>query len=145
MTIAVAIASGCGWLPALAWLSLDAATGLHDAIGLGLSLLAGQQVAASLSAACTVTWIALYGLVLGTLGIRLAIEIWPSIPSFAALSIAALLYLFSGLFALDMLTPAASPLVASVVESSVAMLAHLSLLSAIGLYARHVLLDAGGG
>ena len=129
---------------ALAWLSLDAATGLHDAMGFSISLLGGQQVAASLSATCTATWIALYGLVLGTLGIRLAIEIWPSIPSFAALSIAALLYLFSGLFALDMLTPSASPLVASVAESSIAMLAHLSLVSAIGLYARHVVLDAAG-
>jgi hypothetical protein len=135
------------WLwavPALAWLSIDAATGLHDAIGLGLTLLAGQQIAAPLPAACTATWIAIYALLLGTLGIRLAMEIWPSIPSFAALSVAALLYLFTGLFELGMLPAAASPLVASVVESTVAMLAHLSLLSAIGLYARHVLLDAGG-
>ena len=90
------------------------------------------------------TWIALYGLVLGTLGVRLAIEIWPSLPSFAALCIGGLLYLFSGLFKLEMLSPASSPLIASVVESTIGMLAHLSLLAAVGLFARHVLLDASG-
>jgi hypothetical protein len=89
-------------------------------------------------------WIALYGLVLGTLAVRLAIEIWPSIPSFAALSMAGLLYLFSGLFELEMLNAATSPLVASVAESTTVMLAHLSLLASVGLFARHVLLDAGG-
>jgi hypothetical protein len=136
------------WLwaaPALAWLSLDAATGMHDALGLGMTLLAGQQVvSAPLAAACTVTWIALYGLVLGTLGVRLAIEIWPSLPSFAALCTSGLLYLFSGLFQLDMLSAATSPLAAAVIESTIALLAHLSLLAAVGLFARHVLLDAGG-
>jgi len=136
------------WLwtaPVLAWLSLDAATGMHDALGLAITLLAGQQVlSAPLAAACTMTWIALYGLVLGTLGVRLAIEVWPSIPSFAALCFAGLLYLFSGLFELEMLTAATSPLARAVVESTIAMLAHLSLLAAVGLFARHVLLDAGG-
>jgi hypothetical protein len=134
------------WIaPALAWLSLDAATGVHDAIGLGITLLAGQQaISAPLAATSTAMWIALYGLVLGTLGVRLAIEIWPSIPSFAALCIAGLLYLFSGLFELEMLHASTSPLIASVLESTIVMLAHLSLLASIGLFGRHVLLDAGG-
>jgi hypothetical protein len=129
---------------ALAWLSLDAATGLHDAIGLGLALAAGRPVLAeSLPAACTVSWLALYGLVLGTLGIRLAIEVWPSLPSFAALLLAGLLYLVGGLMQLEML-PAATPLGQSVAETTVALLAHWALAAAVGLFARHVYLDATG-
>src|SRR5262245_47565853 len=63
---------------ALLWLSLDAATGIHNAIGLAVTLLAGKQVlTASLAASCTLTWIAIYGLMLGTLGLRLAFELWP--------------------------------------------------------------------
>src|SRR5262245_17034340 len=58
---------------ALVWLSLDAATSIHDAIGLSLTLLAGKQVfTGSLAAGCTLTWICVYGLILGTLGLRLA-------------------------------------------------------------------------
>ena len=59
---------------ALLWLSLDAATGIHDALGLSLTLLAGKQVfTASLAAGCTLTWICVYGLIFGMLGLRLAV------------------------------------------------------------------------
>lgn len=129
---------------ALAWLSLDAATGLHDALGFAATLLAGKQVlTASLAAACTVIWLALYLLVFGALGVRLAIELWPSLASFAALATGAVLYLCSGLMQLGVLAPA-DPLVATVVESTVTLVAHVSLLAATGLYARHVYLDAQG-
>jgi hypothetical protein len=128
----------------LVWLSLDAATGIHDALGLSLTLLAGKQVfTGSLAAGCTLTWICVYALVLGTLGLRLAVEIWSSPLSFTALLIAGLLYLCGALLELEMLAAPAS-MVAGATESTVIMLAHLSLLAAVGLYARHVYLDATG-
>jgi hypothetical protein len=133
------------WLAAaLAWGSLDAASGLHDSLGLALAYLAGQtSQPGSLAAATTISWLALYGLVLGTLAIRLAIEVWCSLPAVAGLAIAALLYLVAGLATLGML-PTGGPLVASVVHTTVLLLAHVALVSAIGLYGRHVYLDATG-
>jgi hypothetical protein len=129
---------------ALAWLSLDAATGMHDALGLTLTLLAGKQVfTGSLAAGCTLTWISVYGLVLGTLGLRLAVEVWPSLLSFTALLLAGVLYMCGALLELEMLVVPPS-IIEGVIESTVLMLAHLSLLSAVGLYARHVYLDATG-
>ena len=129
---------------ALTWLSLDAATGIHDSLGLGLTLLAGQPVfTASLAAGCTLTWIVVYGLVLGTLGLRLAVEVWPSLVSFTALLMAGLLYLCAALLQLEMVAAPPS-IVRGTIESTVIMLAHLSLLSSMGLYARHVYLDATG-
>jgi hypothetical protein len=129
---------------ALAFASLDAASGIHDSLGLALAQLAGQAADAnSLAAATTLSWLALYGLVFGTLGIRLAIEIWCSIPSVAALSIAALLYLIGALATLGLM-PQSGPLVASVAHTSIVLLAHVALVSALALYARHVALDATG-
>jgi hypothetical protein len=129
---------------ALGWLSLDAATSIHDSLGLGVTLLAGKQVlTASLAAGCTITWIAIYALVFGTLAIRLGVELWPSRLSFAALLVACVLYACGALFQLDMLSAPVS-IIAGVFESTITMLAHLSLLASIGLYARHVYLDATG-
>ncbi|MEX2173514.1 MAG: hypothetical protein WD872_04075 [Pirellulaceae bacterium] len=129
---------------ALAWGSLDAATGIHDALGLLLAHLAGQaENASALAAACTISWVALYTLVLGTLAIRLAIEVWCSLPSFAALAVAGLLYLIGGLETLGML-PESGPLVQSLIQSTLLLLAHVALVAAVGLYARHVYLDATG-
>jgi hypothetical protein len=130
---------------ALAWASLDVATGIHSSLGLLLARLAGQSPteAAPLAAATTISWLALYGLVFGTLAIRLAIEVWNSVPALAALSLAALAYFLAALGTLGML-PASGPLVASVVQSLVLMVAHVAFVSAVVLYARHVYLDAAG-
>lgn len=130
---------------ALVWASLDAATGVHDAVGLGLATAAGQALAStgSLVARVAICWLALYGLVFGTLAIRLAIEVWSSLPALAGLALAGLLYLVAGLGVLDML-PAQGPLVDSVVRTTIVLMAHVSLVSAIALYARHVYLDATG-
>jgi len=129
---------------ALAWASLDATTGIHDALGLGLARLAGKSLdSGSFNAACTVSWLAVYGLLFGTIAIRLAIEVWCSLPSLAALAIGGLLYLIAGLGVLDML-PQSGPLVDSVVRTTTVLLAHVALVSAVALYARHVYLDATG-
>ena len=131
------------WVTAgLAWLSLDAATSVHDGIGLAITLLAGKQ-AGPLASVSALTWVALYGILFGTLALRLAIELWSSLASFAALAVAGLLYTAAALIQLDMV-PLTNPLVAPVVESTIAMLAHVALLTSIGLYARHVYLDAQG-
>jgi hypothetical protein len=134
------------WMAAtLAWASLDATSGIHAALGLVLARLAGQSptVAAPLAAATTISWLALYGLAFGTLAIRLAIEVWNSIPSLTALAIAVLAYFLAALGTLGML-PASGPLVASVVHSTLLLAGHVALVSAILLFARHVYLDATG-
>jgi hypothetical protein len=129
---------------ALAWLSLDAATGIHDALGLAMTFVTGRQIeSAELASACTIGWIAVYGLVLGTLAVRLMIEVRSSLLSGAAFVIAALLYSYSAVLKLNM-TAAPALLAAGVVEAGVLLLAHTSLLVSIGLFARHVYLDATG-
>jgi hypothetical protein len=129
---------------ALALASLDAATGLHDALGVGVAILSGQPLeGASGAAAVKISWLVFYGLIFGTLAIRAAIEVWPSLPSFASLAVAGLLYLVAGMLLVGMFQ-ATSGLVNSVVASTVILLAHVALTSAVGLYARHVHLDAQG-
>jgi len=125
---------------ALGWLSIDAATGIHDVVGLAAVLAAGQPAVPD---SVAMAWLAIYALALGALGIRLAIEVWPSLPSFGTLLFAGLLYLVCGLMQLGM-NWSATPLGQSVAVSTVALLAHLALATTIGLYARHVYLDATG-
>jgi hypothetical protein len=133
------------WIAAaLAWGSLDAATQIHNALGLAIGALAGQTlVNGTPSAAVTISWLALYGLLFGTLAIRLAIEIWSSLQALSALGVAVLGYLLCGMATLDML-PTHGPLVDSVMRTTLALVSHVALVSAIGLYARHVYLDATG-
>lgn len=129
---------------ALTWLSLDAATGVHNALGLALTLVTGRQVVStSLDAGCTLTWIVLYGLIFGGLGLRLVVELWHSRLSLTALLTAGFLYFDAALFELEIIQAPAS-LISGFVESTLVLLADLSLLAAVGLYARHVLLDASG-
>jgi hypothetical protein len=129
---------------ALTWLSLDAATGIHDALGLAVTLITGKQVVStSLASSCTLTWIAVYTLVFGALGLRLAFEVWSSRLGTLALSTASALYITAALLQLQIITipPTLAP---GLAESTVILLAHFFLLSAIAFNARHVLLDAGG-
>lgn len=133
------------WIAAaLVWASIDAATGLHEALGLLIATAThGSLPRENLAAACTISWVVPYSLVFGALAIRLAIEVWSSLASFAALATAGLLYVLAMLATLEML-PQAGPLVDSVVGSSLVLLAHVATVSAIALYARHVYLDADG-
>jgi len=129
---------------ALAWASLDAATGIHDAVGLGIAILAGTPLdSLSLASACTMSWLVIYALLFGALAIRAALEIWPSMPAFSAVCVATLCYFLGGLAELEILS-SESPLVASVIGSSLVMLAHVAVASSVLLYARHVHLDAQG-
>src|SRR5207244_6643133 len=81
--------------------------------------------------------------VFGTLGMRLAFEVWSSRLSSLTLFTAGLLYTAAALLQLQVLTAPAT-LTAGLAESTVILLAHFSLLTAVGFYARHVLLDATG-
>jgi hypothetical protein len=129
---------------AFTWLSLDTATGVHDSIGFGLTLLTGKQVVTtSVANGCTLTWIAIYGLVFGAIGLRLVFEVWSSRLSLTALLIAGFLYCDSALLELEIVQSPAN-LIAGTLESTLTLLAHFSLLAAVGFYARHVLLDAAG-
>jgi hypothetical protein len=129
---------------ALTWLSLDAATGIHSAVGLALNLVTGQQVVTtSVTAASMLTWIAVYGLVFGALGLRLVFELWNSRLSLTALLVAAFLYCDAALLELEIIRAPAN-LLTGTLESTLTLLAHFSLLAAVGFYARHVLLDASG-
>ncbi|HEY2415084.1 MAG TPA: hypothetical protein VGI40_22765 [Pirellulaceae bacterium] len=129
---------------ALTWLSLDAATGIHSAIGLALNLVTGQQVVTtSVTAASMLTWIVVYGLVFGALGMRLVFELWNSRLSLTALLVAGFLYCDAALLELEIIQAPAN-LISGTLESTLTLLAHFSLLAAVGFYARHVLLDASG-
>jgi hypothetical protein len=129
---------------ALAWASLDVATGMHDALGAGIALLSGQPLEGETGAAAVrISWLVVYGLAFGTLAIRAGIEVWPSLPSFTSLAAAGLLYLVAGMLLLGMFQ-AASPLVNSVAASTAILLAHIAVATAVGLYARHIHLDAQG-
>jgi hypothetical protein len=129
---------------ALAWLSLDAATGLHDALGLGAVLATGQQVtAASLAEIARLLWMAAYGLAFGALAVRMAAEVWPSRISFWSLGLASVLSGCTALLSMGVLTTPAW-LIEGVLESTLIQLSHLTLLASVGLYARHVYLDATG-
>ncbi len=129
---------------ALTWLSLDCVTGLHNTLGLSLTLVTGKQVVtSSLDAGYTLTWIAVYGLVFGSLGLRLMFELWSSRLSLTALLVAGFLYFDASLFELEVLQPPIA-LIDGLIESMLTLLGHFSLLAAVGFYGRHVLLDASG-
>src|SRR5262249_30676588 len=129
---------------ALIWLSLDAATGIHDALGLALTLITGKQVvSSSLGAGCTLTWIAVYALILGGLGFRVALEVCSSRLGPLALLTASALYITAALLHLQIFS-LPTTLAPGLAESTIILLAHFSLLSAVAFNARHVLLDASG-
>jgi hypothetical protein len=129
---------------ALAWGSLDAATQVHSAVGAGIAAVAGQTLLTGpAAAAITISWLAIYGLLFGTLAIRLAIEVRQSFPALSAVGLAVLGYLLCGMATLDML-PTHGPLVDSTLRTTLVLLSHVAIVSAVGLFARHVYLDAAG-
>jgi len=129
------------WIAAaLLWASVDTATGLHDAVGAGIQLLAGD----TMPGGARLAWVGVYGLLFGTLALRAAFEIWSSAVAVVGSSCAAMLYFACIAFQLEM-TPALGDVVLTqVIRSAVELLAHVALVSSVLLYARHVHLDAQG-
>ncbi len=125
---------------ALAWASLDAATGMHNALGHAVQLLAGD----ALPSGHRLMWLGLYGLVFGTLGMRAAVEIWSSSLAVVSVSCAALLYFAGIAMQLEVVALSGDIVLSTVIGSTLTLLAHVSLVSGVLLYARHVHLDAQG-
>jgi hypothetical protein len=128
------------WIAAsLLWASIDTATGLHDALGQGIQLLAGDAMPGGRK----LMWIGVYGLVFGTLATRAAFEIWSSLLAVISMSCAALLYFACIGLQLEMV-PLGDAVLTNVVASSLTLVAHVTLVYGVLLYARHVHLDAQG-
>ena len=125
---------------ALLWASVDTATGLHDALGHGIQLLAGDKMPGG----ARLMWVGLYGLAFGTLATRAAFEIWSSSLAVVGSSCAALLYFACIAVQLELLPAMGDPVLSTVVHSALGLLAHVTLVSSVLLYARHVHLDAQG-
>jgi hypothetical protein len=125
---------------AFAWASIDVATGLHDALGQGVQLLAGDN----LPGGRTLLWIGVSGVAFGTLGIRAAFEVWSSLLAVVFSSVAALLYFACIALSLDMIPLEAGTVLKTVIASSLTLLAHVCVVTSVVLYARHVHLDAQG-
>ncbi|QDU31059.1 hypothetical protein ETAA8_62120 [Anatilimnocola aggregata] len=125
---------------ALAWASIDTATGLHDALGHALQLLAGD----GMPGGHKLLWVGIYGLIFGTLGLRASFEIWSSLAAMVAASCAALLYFAGIALHLEMAPLPGGHVLQTVISSSLTLLAHVSLITAVLLYARHVHFDAQG-
>lgn len=129
------------WIAAaLLWASIDTATGLHDALGQGIQILAGD----SMPGGRDLMWIGVYGLVFGTLATRAAFEIWSSLLAVVSMSCAALLYFACIGWQIGILPALGDVVLTNVVASTLALLAHVSLVVGVLLYARHVHLDAQG-
>lgn len=130
------------WLPAAAallLLSVDATTGLHRlAVGTIVRLSGFTAFGDG-----PVWSVMLYGFLLGTLGLRLAIEMRRSRLSVSAFSIAAACYGLSVPLSLGTWL-SADPLLATLARSLLFLLGHLGIATSVGLYARHVYLDSQG-
>jgi hypothetical protein len=82
------------------------------------------------------------GLVSLLLGVFVLLDAWRSRVSAGAIAVVALLY--GGAIYFTLFAPPATTMAAVMIASSVTLVAHLSLLVALLLYARHVLLESRG-
>lgn len=130
------------WLPAAAallLLSVDATTGLHRAVAGTIVRLSGVTTFGD-----GPIWpVTMYGFLLGTLGLRLAIEMRRSRPSVAAFCVAAACYGLSVPLSLGAWLPAEA-VFGTLARSLLLLLGHLGIAASVGLYARHVYLDSQG-
>lgn len=118
--------------------SINAVAGLHEMFELAAVKLAGRDLLARGPA-----WaLASVGLVSLLLGLFVLLDAWRSRVSVGALTCVVLLYGVAAYFAL--FAPPATTMAGAMIASSVTLVAHLSLLVALLLYARHVLLESRG-
>ncbi|MCO6457685.1 MAG: hypothetical protein J5I93_20470, partial [Pirellulaceae bacterium] len=130
------------WLWASAglwWASIDAATGIHSALGAALQLLTGVPLDGDGSG----WWLGLYGLVFGGLAVRMLLEIRQC--RLAVLSLLGAGALYGGLAAVTLsLLPLDGALLDQLLRGTLELLAHGSVLLAVVLFTRHVVLEAQG-
>lgn len=119
--------------------SLDAATALHNTFAAILAQLTGT----TLLAGGIGWWMLFYMVGGGYLAVKILLDVRPSRASFTSLSFALLLYAASITLLFQWVT-LPSPPMTLLARSSMTMAAHLFVLFGMGLYARHVFLDAQG-
>lgn len=123
---------------ALLLASVNAVAGLHEMFELIATKLTGRELLTRGPA-----WaLASIGLVSLVLGVFVLVDAWRSRVSAGAIAIVALLYGAAAYFTL--FAPPATTMAMTMIVSSVTLVAHLSLLVALLLYARHVLLESRG-
>jgi hypothetical protein len=118
--------------------SLDAATGLHDAVGGAIEKLGGQSSTVNASTC----WLILGAVVVAAVGLRIGIEVRRSAGTLAALLLALSLYSFAVAVRVGWL-----PLVGELAWHALVtftLLGHLFVWFATLSYAQHVYLDAQG-
>jgi len=129
------------WLPAAAGcflLATDQATGLREAFRDLMVMLTGT----SLKGDGSLWWVIFYALVFGAVGSRLLMDMRPSLPSMGFLFTAAIAHTLVVVERLGGILPEDSHRVMYLTVGET--LGNLSLLAAVTVYARHVILDAEG-
>jgi hypothetical protein len=130
------------WLwAAMCWfiMATDLSASLHEGFREAMVLLSGSRLWGDGS----IWWLIAYGLLLGSIGSRLLIDMWPCRLSSSALALAAGCYAGALLVRFGLVSPGdAAHLV--MFQQGAAMAGHLLILTAMALHARYVLLDAQG-
>jgi hypothetical protein len=120
-------------------MSIDATSHLHLSLKEIMVALAGKP----LNGDGTLWWVAAYALVIGPIGIRLALDMRRSRGSTTALVLAMISYLGVGVVQLEWVPLVTGSQTIMIVRGS-ELAAHLLLAFAIGLHARYVILEAQG-
>jgi hypothetical protein len=123
---------------ALLLASVNAVAGLHEMVELAAVKLLGRELLAR-GPGWAMAGVGLVGLLLG---VFVLLDAWRSRVSAVAIGLVALLYAAAAYFNLFALH--ATTMLDVMIASSVTLVAHLSLLIALMLYARHVLLESRG-
>ena len=120
-------------------MSIDETAGLHE----GFAGMMTQATGTPLLGDGAIWWLIPYGFLLGAVGSRLLVDVRRSRLSVAAMSTAAAGYLIAALIRLGWVMGQTGSK-GIMVEEGAEMVGNLFLLLAIGLFARHVILDAEG-
>ncbi len=130
------------WLwAAMCWflMSLDETASLHEGFKEAMAILAGTRLFGDGS----IWWVVPYFFLLGAVGTRLLVDMRDCWLSSATLVLTAISYFVAVLVQLGWLMPESGAR-GVMVEEGAEMFGNLSLLLAMGLHARHVVLDARG-
>lgn len=120
-------------------LSIDETASLHEGFKEMMAYLTGARLFGDGS----IWWIIAYGFLLGSVGTRLLVDMRHCYASTSALGMVGVCYMVAVITQLGLVLPEAGAR-AVMLEEGAEMVGNLFLLLAMGLHARHVLLDAEG-